>query len=40
MKPNESEPPLAEAIATVVAAARPGAKVVDLCDLGDKFITE
>lgn len=29
-----------EAIATVVAAARPGAKVVELCDLGDKFITD
>lgn len=29
-----------EAIATVVAAARPGAKVVELCDLGDKFIAD
>lgn len=30
----------ADALATVVEGCKPGAKVVDLCDMGDKYINE
>lgn len=31
---------VADAIAAVIEACKPGAKIVDLCDVGDNFITE
>ncbi len=30
----------AEALAAVIAACKPGAKVVEVCDLGDNIINE
>jgi methionine aminopeptidase len=33
-------PPSADALAAVIAACKAGAKIVDLCDLGDNFMNE
>ena len=30
----------ADALAAVIEACRPGAKIVDLCDKGDSYINE
>ena len=30
----------ADALAAVVVGCKPGAKIVDLCDIGDNFIKE
>lgn len=41
MAPASYLPPSpADALAAVIAACKPGAKIVDLCDLGDNYMNE
>ena len=40
LAPPTTRLPLADALAQVVAEAKAGAKVADLCALGDRLITE